>query len=101
VEEDHHHHHDMEQQELQAAAGEDTPMTTREDLEGTQMRIEKEDGTRDPHPSQKKTTTRSRTMNSLTWFLESWPTPWDNEQESQRNPLACLGTRNTKISACG
>jgi len=25
----------------------------------------------------------------------------DNEQESQRNPLPCLGTRNTKIYVCG
>jgi len=71
------------------------------DLEGSQMRIEKEDGTRDEHPSPKKTTATSRMINSLACSLGSWPTPWDNEQESQRNPLPCLCTRNTKISACG
>jgi len=54
-----------------------------------------------PHPSQKKTTTMRRMMNSSTCSLESWPTPWDNERESQRNPLPCSEMRNSKISACG
>jgi len=98
---DHHHHHDTERQEIQAEEGEETPMIKEQGLEGSQMRIEKEDGTRDPHPGQKKMTTMSRTMNSLTCSLESWPTPWDNQQGCQRNPLPCLGMRNTKISACG
>jgi len=54
-----------------------------------------------PAPSQKKTTMTSKTMNSLTCSLESWPTPWDNGRESQRNLLPYLETKNTKISACG
>jgi len=53
------------------------------------------------HPSQKKTTTMRRMMNSSTCSLESWPTPWDNERESQRNPLPFSEMRNSKISACG
>jgi len=36
--------------ELQAAEGEETPMMTRKDVEGSQMRIGEEGGTRDPHP---------------------------------------------------
>jgi len=43
------------------------------DLVGDQMRGGKEDGMRDPHPSQ-KTTMMPRMTNSLTCFLESWPT---------------------------
>jgi len=54
-----HHHHDMERQELQAEEGKETPMIKGNDLEGSQMRIGKEDGTRDPHSSQKKMTTTS------------------------------------------
>ena len=69
-------------------------------LEGSQMRVGKEDGTRDQHPSQKKTTMTPKMTNSLTCSRGSWPTPWDNEEESRRNPLPCLGARNTKISAC-
>jgi len=70
VEEDHHHHHDTERQELRAEAGEETPMMSEKDLAGSQMRVGKEDGTRDPHPSQKKMTMTSRTMNSLICSLE-------------------------------
>jgi len=70
-------------------------------LEENQTRAGKEDGTRDPYSSQKETTMTPKTTNSLTCSDRSWPTPWDNERESQRNPLPCLGTRNTKISACG
>jgi len=101
VEEAHHDHHDREQQELQAVEEEETPMMKGKDLEGSQMSVGKEDRTRDPHPSQKKKTTTSRTMNSLTCSLESWPTPWDNEPESQWNPLPCLVMRNTKIYVRG
>jgi len=71
------------------------------DLEGSQMRIGGEDGTRDPHPSQRKTRTTSRMINSLTCSRESWPTPWDNERESQRNALPCLEMKNPKIYVCG
>jgi len=65
VEEEHQHHHDTEQQELQAEAGEGTPIMREKDLVGSQMRVGKEDGTRDQHPSQKKMTMTSRTMNAL------------------------------------
>jgi len=42
-------------------------MMREKDLEGSQIRVGKEDGTRDPHPSQKKKTTMTpKTMNSLT-----------------------------------
>jgi len=91
----------MERQELQAVAGEETPMMTEKGLVGNQTKEGKEDGARDLHPSQKKTTMTPKTMNSLTCSLASWPTPCDNERESQRNPLPCLETKNTKISACG
>jgi len=97
----HHHHHDTERQELQAGEGEETPITTEKGLVGNQTREEKEDGTRDPHQSQKKTTMTPKTTNSLTSSHGSWLTLWDNERESRRNPLPCLGTRNTKISSCG
>jgi len=40
--------------------GEETPMMREKELEGSQMRVEKEDATRDPRPSQKKTTMRPR-----------------------------------------
>jgi len=74
-------------------------MTREKDLGGNQMRAGKEEGTRDPHPSQ-TTTMTVRKMNSLTCFLESWPIPWDNSRESQRNPLPCSKTKNTKMYAC-
>jgi len=92
VEEDHHHHHDTGWQELQNE--EETLMMREKDLEGSQMRVEKEDGTREPQPSQKKTTMTPKTTNSLTCSHWSWPTPWDNEQESRRNPSAMF--RNKK-----
>jgi len=69
VEEDH-HHHDTEQQDLHGADREETPRMTRKDLGGNQMRIGKEDGTRDRHPSQKKKTMTPKTMNRLTCSLE-------------------------------
>jgi len=81
--------------------GEETPMMREKGLEENQTRAGKEDGTRDPHPSQQERTMTLKTTNSLTCSHGSWPTPWDNERESQRNPRPCLGTRNTKISACG
>jgi len=96
VEEDH-HHHDTEWQDLEAAEGEETPMMMEKELEGSLMRVGEEDGTRDPHPSQKKMTRTPRTTNSSTCSHGSWPMAWDNERESGRNPLPCLGTRNTKI----
>ena len=76
-------------------------MMTERDLVGNQMRVGKEDGTRDPHPSQRKIVMTPKTTHSSTCSHASWPMPWDNGRESQRNPLPCLGTRNTKISACG
>jgi len=81
--------------------GEETPMMTEKDLEGNQMRVGKEDRTSDPHPSQKRMTMTPKTMNTSTCSHRSWPTPWDNERESQRNPRPYLGTRSTKISTCG
>ena len=100
MEEDHHHPHDTERQELEAAEGEETPIMTRKDLEGSQMRIGEENGTRDQHPSQKKTTMTRKTV-SLTCSHGSWPMPWDNARESQRNPLPCFESKNTKIYVCG
>jgi len=88
VEEDY-HHHDTEQQELQAEAGVETPMMMEKDLVGRQMRAGKEDGTREPHPSLKKMTMTPKMTNSSNCFHGSWPNPWENEQESQRNPLPC------------
>jgi len=41
-------------------------MMTRKNLEGSQMRIGEEDGTREPYPSQKKMTRAPKTMNRLT-----------------------------------
>jgi len=100
VEENHHHHH-TERRELQAEEGEETLMMREKDLDGSQMREGKEACTRDPHPSQKKMSMTSKTMNSLTGSHGSWPTPWDTERESPQNPLPCLETKNTQISACG
>jgi len=54
-------------------------MMREKDLEGSQMRIREEDGTRDAHTSQKKKGRRRRMTNSLICFLASWPTPWDKE----------------------
>ena len=71
VEEDHHQYHDMEWQELQAAEEEEAPMMKGKDLDGSQISVGKGDGMRDPHPSQKKKTSTSRKMNSLTCSLES------------------------------
>jgi len=76
-------------------------MMMEKDLEESQTRVGKEDGTRDRHPSQNKTTMVPRTMNSLGCSLESGPTPYDNEPESQWNLLPCSKMRNTKISTCG
>jgi len=76
-------------------------MMREKDLEGNQMRVGKEDGTRDPHPSQKKISMTLRTMHNLTCSNGSWPTPWDKGQESQQNILRCLETRNTNIYVCG
>jgi len=66
------------------------------DLGESQMRAGKADEIRDLHTSQ-GTTMMPRTTNSLTCILESWPMPWDNVRESQRNPLPCSEMRNTKI----
>jgi len=49
VEEDHDHHNDTERQELQAEAGEETPMIRETDLARSQMRVGKEDGGRVTH----------------------------------------------------
>jgi len=81
--------------------GEGDPDAKGEDLEGNQMKVGKEDGTRDPHPSLNKTSMTPGTTNNLTYSHRTWPTPWDNEQDSQRNPLLCLEMRNTKIYSCG
>jgi len=61
VEEDHNYHHDTERQELQAAEEEEAPMMKGKDLEGREISVGKEDGTRDQHSSKKKKTTTSRT----------------------------------------
>jgi len=76
-------------------------MMIKRDLEENWMREGKEDGTRDLHPSQKKTTMTPNTTNSLTYSHGSWATPWDNGRESQRNPLPCFEMRNIKIYLCG
>jgi len=47
------------------------PMMKGKDREECQMRIEKQDWTRDPHATWQKTTTTSRTMNNLICSLES------------------------------
>ena len=73
--ETHHHHLEERPQELQAE--EETLIMREKDLEGNQMRVGKEDGTRDPHPSQKKISMTLRTMHNLTCSHGSWPTPWD------------------------
>jgi len=75
-------------------------MMREKDLEGSQMRVGKEEGTRDPHPSQKRMTIMPKTRNSLPCSHGSWPMHWDNGQESQRKPRPCLETRNTKIYVC-
>ena len=99
MEEDH-HHPGTERDELQMAEGKETPMMREKDREGSQMRVGKEDGMRDPHPRLNKTTMTPRTTNSLTCSHRSWPMPWDNGQESGRNPEPSLETRNTKIYVC-
>jgi len=53
-----------------AGGGEETPMMREKALAGSQMRVGKEDGTRDPHPSQKEMTMTLRMMNSLICSLE-------------------------------
>jgi len=45
---------------------EETLMMREKDLAGSQMRVGKEDGMRDPHRSQKKKTMSPKTTNSLT-----------------------------------
>ena len=96
-----HHHHGTEREELETEEGEETPMMREKDLEGTQMRVGKEDGTRDPHPSLNQTTMTLKTMNNLTFSHGSWATPWDNGRVSKGNLQPCLQTRNTKIHVCG
>jgi len=76
-------------------------MMMEKDLVESQISEGKEDGTRDPHPSLKKMTMMPKMTNSSNCSDGSWPSPWENGQESQRNPLPCLETKNTKISACG
>jgi len=76
-------------------------MTMEKDLAGSQMRVGEEDGVRDLHSSQKKMTMTPRMTNSSTSSHGSWPTPWDNRRDSQRNTLPCLETRNIKIYVCG
>jgi len=71
---------------------EKTLLMREKDLDESQMRVGKEDGTRDPHPNQKKKTMRPKKRNCLTYSHGSGPTHWDNDQESQRNPLPCLET---------
>jgi len=45
---------------------EESPLMREKDLEESQMRVGKEDGTRDPHPNQKKKTMRPKKTNCLT-----------------------------------
>ena len=75
-------------------------MMREKDLEGSQMRVGKEERTRDPHPSQKRMTIMPKRRNSLSCSHGSWPMPWDNGQESQRNPRPCSEMRTTKIYVC-
>jgi len=56
-------HDEEELEELQAA--EETLTMREKDLEGGQMRVGKEDGTRDRHPSEKKNSMTLKTTNSL------------------------------------
>jgi len=100
VEEDHHYQHDPRGQPGFQEEDE-TPMMMKKDLDESQMRVGKEDRTRDPPPSQKKTTMTSRTMNSLTCSHEQWPTRCDNKRESRQNTLQSLETRNTRMYVCG
>jgi len=79
---------------------EESVMMREQDLGRSQMKAAKEDGTRDPRPTQKITITPG-TTNSSTSCPESWPTPWDVERESQQNPLPCSKTQNTNIYTCG
>ena len=74
-----HHNHEKVQQVLWEE--EDTLMMREKDLGRSQMKAAKEDGTRDPRPSQKITITQGKT-NSSTSCPESWPTPWDVERKS-------------------
>jgi len=67
-------------------------------LGGRKERVRKEDEIRDQHLGHKPTM-RQEMTNSLHWYHESWPTPWDYGQESQRNPLPYLRMRSTKILA--
>ena len=75
-------------------------MTKGKGLDERQTRVRKEDGTRDPQLSQKLTLMRE-TTNSSPPCHELWPAPWDEEQETQRNLLPCLETRNMKTYASG
>ena len=64
---------------------------------------ERRKGRRDerPAPQPEENDYDAENENSLTCSHGSWPMPWDNEQESQQNPMPCFETRNTKIYACG
>jgi len=60
----HHHHHNIERQELHVVEGQEIPIMKKKDLEGSQMRVGKEDRTRDLHPRRKEKTMKLRTTNS-------------------------------------
>jgi len=75
-------------------------MTKEKDLGGSQMTAGKGDRTRDPHPSHKMMMTQ-RTTNSSTSCPKRCLRPWDDERDSQRNPLPCSERKNTKIYKCG
>jgi len=79
-------------------AEEETPMINGKGLGGRKERVRKEDEVRDQHLGHKPTMRQGMT-NSLQSYHESWPTPWDNGQEYQRNPLPYLRMRSTKILA--
>jgi len=75
-------------------------MTKEKGLGESQMRAGKEEGTRDPRPSQKMTM-MLRTMNCSTSCPKLWWTPLDDGRDSQGKPLPSSKTKKTKIYACG
>jgi len=92
--------HQLHRDEGQRGHLEDTLMMKEESLEGSQKRAGKKDCTRDPHLSQQPTTAET-TKNNSPSCLESWPALWDEEQESQRNPLPSSNATNIQIYTGG
>jgi hypothetical protein len=95
-------HHPQNEEPLEHLGEEEveTPMMKEKDLDEGQMREGKEDGTRDPHLCRRKIR-KMKIMNSSSSCHESLPMPWDDEPESQRNPLPYSKMRGIKTFACG